>query len=94
VHLRPGEQVSRTVVFVILHWEKVNKVFGKRFSRDCSQNFVTARLPKRSRGAASRHHLRWANRSLPPPLIDDSDSDQDDLSFAFGKLSITVIYIY
>jgi hypothetical protein len=37
VHLRPGEQVSRTVVFVILNWEKVNKVFGKRFSRDCSQ---------------------------------------------------------
>jgi hypothetical protein len=52
-------------------------------------NFVTARLPTRSRGAASRRHLRRANRSLLSPLIDDSDSDQDDLSFPFGNLSIT-----
>jgi hypothetical protein len=37
VHLRPGEQVSETVIFVILHQEKANKVFGKRFSRDRSQ---------------------------------------------------------
>jgi hypothetical protein len=37
-------------------------------------------------GVASRCHLCRANRSLPPPLIDDSDSDQDDLSF--GNLSI------
>jgi hypothetical protein len=49
-----------------------------------------ARLPTRSRGAASRRHLRRANRSLPPPLIDDSDSDQDDLNFAFGNLSVTL----
>jgi hypothetical protein len=28
VHLRPGEQVSGTVVFAILHREKSNKVFG------------------------------------------------------------------
>jgi hypothetical protein len=49
-----------------------------------------ARLPTRSRGAASRRHLRRANRSLPPSLIDDSDSDQDDLSFAFRNLSITL----
>jgi hypothetical protein len=75
---------------VILHREKANKVFGKRFSRDCSQNFVTARLPTRSRGAASRRHLRRANRSLSSLLIDDSNSDQDDLSFAFGNLSITL----
>jgi hypothetical protein len=32
-----GEQVSGTLVFAILHWENVNKVFGKRSSRDCSQ---------------------------------------------------------
>jgi hypothetical protein len=37
VHLRPGEKVSGTVVFVILHRENANKVFGKRFLRDCSQ---------------------------------------------------------
>jgi hypothetical protein len=37
VHLRPGEQVSGTVVFVILHRQKANKVFGKRFSHNCSQ---------------------------------------------------------
>jgi hypothetical protein len=37
VHLRPGEQVSEIIVFVILHRDKANKVFGKRFSRDCSQ---------------------------------------------------------
>jgi hypothetical protein len=28
VHQRPGEQVSGTVVFAILHREKANKVFG------------------------------------------------------------------
>jgi hypothetical protein len=90
VHLPPGEQVSGTFIFVILHREKANKVFEKRFSRDCSQNFVTARLQTRSRSAASRRHLRRANRSLPLPLIDDSDSDQEDLSFAFENLSTTL----
>jgi hypothetical protein len=90
VHLRPDEQVSGTFVFVILQWEKANKVFGKGFSRDCSQDFVTARLPTRSRGAAFRRHLRQANRSLPLPLTDDSDSDQDDLSYDFVNLSITL----
>jgi hypothetical protein len=88
--MRLDEQVSGTFVFVTLHREKENKVFGKRFSRDCSQNFVTARLPTRSKGAASRRHLRRANQSLPLPLVDDSDSDQDDLSFAFENLSITL----
>jgi hypothetical protein len=34
VNLRPDEQVSGTFVFVILQREKVNKVFGKGFSRD------------------------------------------------------------
>jgi hypothetical protein len=90
VNLRPDEQASGTFFFVILHREKATKVFGKRFSCDCSQNFVTARLPTRSKGAASRRHLRRAHRSLPLPLIDDSDSDQDDLSFAFENLSITL----
>jgi hypothetical protein len=52
--------------------------------------FVTARLRTRSRGVASRRHLRRVNRTLPPPLIDNSGSDQDDLSFAFGNLSITL----
>jgi hypothetical protein len=75
---------------VILQREKANKVFGKVFSRDCSQNFVMARLPTRSRGAASRRHLRWANRSLSLPLIDDSDSDQDDVSYTFENLSTTL----
>jgi hypothetical protein len=37
MHLRSGEQVSGTIVFVILHREKANKVFGKRFSRNCSK---------------------------------------------------------
>jgi hypothetical protein len=90
VHLRPDEQVSGIFVFLILHREKANKVFGKGFSRDCSQNFITTRLPTRSRGVASRRHLRRANRSLPLPFIDDSDSDQDDLSYAFENLSITL----
>jgi hypothetical protein len=85
-----GEQVSGTFVFVILQWEKANKVFGKVFSRDCSQNFVKARLPTRSRSVASRRHLRRANRSLPLPLIDDSDCDQDDLSYTFENLSTTL----
>jgi hypothetical protein len=91
VNLRPDEQVSGTVVFLILHREKVTKVFGMCFSRDGSQNFVMARLPTRSKGDASRRHLRRANRNLPLPLIDDSDGDQDDLIFAFENLSI--IYI-
>jgi hypothetical protein len=42
VHLSLGEQVSETVVFVILHWEKANKVFGKRSSRDCSQTTISS----------------------------------------------------
>jgi hypothetical protein len=42
VHLRPGEQVSGTVVFVILHREKANKVFGKRSSHDCSQTTTSS----------------------------------------------------
>jgi hypothetical protein len=37
VHQRPGEQVSGTLVFAILHREKANKFFGKRYPRDCSQ---------------------------------------------------------
>jgi hypothetical protein len=37
VHQRPDEQVSGTLVFAILHREKANKVFGKRYLRDCSQ---------------------------------------------------------
>jgi hypothetical protein len=41
-----------------------------------------ARLLTRSKGAASRRHLHWANRSLLLPLIDDSDSNQDVLSFS------------
>jgi hypothetical protein len=32
-----GEQVSGTLVFAILHREKADKVFGKRYPRDCSQ---------------------------------------------------------
>jgi hypothetical protein len=75
VHLQPNEQVSGAFVFLILHREKANKVFEKRFSRDCSQNFIMTRLPTRSKGAASWLHLRQANRSLSLPLIDDSDSD-------------------
>jgi hypothetical protein len=75
VNLRPDEQASGTFVFVILHREKATKVFEKRFSRDCSQNFIMTRLPTRSKGAASWLHIRQANRSLSLPLIDDSDSD-------------------
>jgi hypothetical protein len=37
VHLRHGEQVSGTIIFAILHWEKANKVFGMCSLRDCSQ---------------------------------------------------------
>jgi hypothetical protein len=37
VHRRLGEQVSETLVFAILHWEKTNKIFEKHSSRDCSQ---------------------------------------------------------
>jgi hypothetical protein len=42
VHLRPGEQVSETIVFVILHREKANKVFGKFSLRDCSQTTTSS----------------------------------------------------
>jgi hypothetical protein len=42
VHLRPGEQVPGTVVFAILHREKVNKVSGKRSSRDCFQTTTSS----------------------------------------------------
>jgi hypothetical protein len=56
------------------------RFFGKRSSHDC----VTTRLPSRFRGATPLRHLRWPNRSPLPPLIDDNDSDQDNLSFAFG----------
>jgi hypothetical protein len=62
------------------------RFFGKRSSHDC----VTTRLPSIFRGATSLRHLRWPNRSPLPPLIDDHDSDQDNLSFAFGNLSITL----
>jgi hypothetical protein len=54
VHLRPSEQVSGTVVFAILHREKVNKVFGKRSSRNCSQTTTSS---------TSWWHLRPGDRS-------------------------------
>jgi hypothetical protein len=37
MHRRLGEQVSKTLVFAILHREKTNKIFGKRYPHDCSQ---------------------------------------------------------
>jgi hypothetical protein len=37
VHWRLGEQVSGTLVFAILHLEKANKVFGKRYPRESFQ---------------------------------------------------------
>jgi hypothetical protein len=77
VHQRPGEQVFGTLVFAILHREKTNKVFGKRFSRDCSKASTTARL---SKGASARRLRRARARGVvikntPPPLIDDFDDD-------------------
>ena len=36
VHGRAGEQASETVLLVILHRERSNKVFGERLRRDCS----------------------------------------------------------
>jgi hypothetical protein len=54
VYLRPGEQVSGTVVFAMLHWEKANKVFGKRSSRDCSLTTTSS---------TSWWHLRPGDRS-------------------------------
>jgi hypothetical protein len=33
VHRRSGEQVSGTSSLAILHWERANKVFGKRSAR-------------------------------------------------------------
>jgi hypothetical protein len=86
VHRRPGEQVSGTLVFTILHREKANKVFGKRSSRDCSQSFTTARLSK----SASVHRLRRTRargiviKNTPPPLIDDfyDDFNIDDIDIS------------
>jgi hypothetical protein len=37
VHQRPDEQVSGTLIFAILHREKANKVFGKRYPCDYFQ---------------------------------------------------------
>jgi hypothetical protein len=37
MHQSSDKQVSGTLVFAILHREKANKVFGKRYPHDCSQ---------------------------------------------------------
>jgi hypothetical protein len=39
---RSRAPVTGTVVFVILHREKANKVFGKRSLRDCSQTTTSS----------------------------------------------------
>jgi hypothetical protein len=64
------------------------RFFGKRSSHDC----VTTRLPSRFRGATPLRHLRWPNRSPLPPLIDDNDSDQDNLSFALASTNCSSRY--
>jgi hypothetical protein len=89
VHYRLGEQVSKTNVFAILHREKANKFLGSAL-RTTAPDLRHDSSSVKIQGVVSRGHLRRPNRSLVPPLIDDSDSDRDDLSFAFGNLSITL----
>jgi hypothetical protein len=62
VHRRSGEQVSGTSSSAILHWERANKVFGKRSARLLERFHIavlyvlvtTTRLPPRQWGA-TRH---------------------------------------
>jgi hypothetical protein len=58
---------------VILHREKVNKVLGSAF-RVTTPKLRHGSSSDKIQGRCVRRHLRRANRSLPPPLIDDSDS--------------------
>jgi hypothetical protein len=66
VHRRSGEQVSGTSSSAILHWERANKVFGKRSTRLLERFHIavlyvfvtTARLPPRQWGATRRRQAR------------------------------------
>jgi hypothetical protein len=74
VHQRPDESVSGTLVFAILHREKTNKVFGKRYLRHCFQHSQRVVFHP-SQAALSRRIRRQLRRALSPPLIDDFDND-------------------
>jgi hypothetical protein len=66
VHRRSGEQVSGTSSSAILHWERANKVFGKRSARLLERFHIAvlyilvtaARLPPRQWGATRRRQAR------------------------------------
>jgi hypothetical protein len=66
VHRRSGEQVSETSSSAILHWERANKVFGKRSARLLERFHIavlyvlvaTACLPPRQWGATWRRQAR------------------------------------
>jgi hypothetical protein len=66
VHRQSGEHVSGISSSAILHWERANKVFGKRSARllECFHIAVlyvlvtTARLPPRQWGATQRRQVR------------------------------------
>jgi hypothetical protein len=66
VHRQSGEQVSGISSSVILHWERVNKVFGKRSAWLFKRFHIailyvlvtTARLPPRQWGVTRRRQVR------------------------------------
>jgi hypothetical protein len=70
VHRRSGEQVSGTSSSVILHWERANKVIGKRSARLLKRFHITilyifvttARLPRQWGVTRHRQARRGANR--------------------------------
>jgi hypothetical protein len=88
VHQRPGEQVSGTLVFAILHRKKANKVFGRVLRATAPKASTTARLPK---GASARRLRRARARGVfikntPPSLIND-DFNIDDIDISDLALS-------
>jgi hypothetical protein len=97
VHRRSGEQVSRTSSSAILHWERANKVFGKRSARLLERFHIavlyvlvaTARLPPRQWGVTRRRQARGGanrRRHLLYPVIPVSLE-------TYGFLSLTTSFI-
>jgi hypothetical protein len=97
VHRCSGEQVSGTSSSAILHWERANKVFGKRSVRLLERFHIailyvlvaTARLPPRQWGATRRRQARGGadrRRRLLYPVIPVSLE-------TYGFLSLTISFI-
>jgi hypothetical protein len=59
VHLRPGEQVSGTVIFAILHREEANKVLGSALRATAPERLLHQRPGDRSRDFTAHIFLHW-----------------------------------